>query len=112
MKRLLGLALVLAMAACGGTPRSTITLGGLLSQTGALSTIGEEELRAVQMAMDEINAAGGVLGSDLVLVNEDDHSERQRVPLVAADLVAKNVPAIIGSIASGSTVSTAPITIT
>jgi ABC-type branched-subunit amino acid transport system substrate-binding protein len=111
MKWLLGSGLALFLAACGGTPRSTITLGGLLSQTGGLSTIGEEELRAAQLAIDEINAAGGVLGSDLVLHNEDEGSERQRVPLVAADLVSQNVPAIIGSIASGSTISTAAITI-
>ena len=68
-------ALVSAMG-CGGGG-STISLGTILSQTGQLATIGQEELQAAQLAVDEINVAGGVLGSSLKIINRDDHSDSE-----------------------------------
>jgi branched-chain amino acid transport system substrate-binding protein len=88
-----------------GKGGSTITIGSLLSQTGQLATIGQEELQAANLAVEEINAAGGVLGSTLTLVNQDDHSDAMQAPGAATTLVnTYHVPAIVGAIASGSTI--------
>jgi branched-chain amino acid transport system substrate-binding protein len=95
----------MAVIGCGGGGGSTIALGSILSQTGQLATIGQEELQAAQMAVDEINGAGGVLGSSLKLVNQDDRSDSTMAAAAATTLVTiDHVPAIIGAIASGSTI--------
>jgi ABC-type branched-subunit amino acid transport system substrate-binding protein len=101
------------LTACGGSSGSTtiITLGGILSQTGSLATIGQEELQAAQLAIDEINGAGGVLGNSLSLSNIDDGSDPMRAATSATTLVADKVPAILGAIASGSTIPAAGVTI-
>jgi len=102
----------LLLAACGSPAPTGITLGAILSQTGALSTIGQEELQAAQMAVDEINAAGGVLGQKVSILNEDDGSDKTRAPVVASDLaLVQKVPAILGAIASGSTIAASTVTI-
>jgi branched-chain amino acid transport system substrate-binding protein len=99
------LAVAMVAAGCGGGG-STITLGAIFSQTGALATIGQDQLQAAQLAVDEINGAGGVLGSTLVLNNQDDHSDANMAATAATTLVnVDHVPAIVGAIASGSTIA-------
>ena len=44
-----------------------LTIGELLPQTGSLAYLGPPEFAGVQLAVDEINAAGGVLGQDVVV---------------------------------------------
>jgi branched-chain amino acid transport system substrate-binding protein len=110
--RKVALWVVCVAAGCGGSAKSTITIGALLSQTGTLATIGQEELEAAQMAVDEINAAGGVLDGQLLLVNGDDASDSTRTAAAATTLIAANKPvAIIGGIASGSTIAASTVTI-
>jgi ABC-type branched-subunit amino acid transport system substrate-binding protein len=95
----------------GGGNGAKVTIGSIMSQTGALATIGQEQLQAAQLAVDEINAAGGVLGgSTLVLVNADDKSDPTGASDAATTLVTANkVPAIVGAIASGSTISASKV---
>jgi branched-chain amino acid transport system substrate-binding protein len=95
-----------ASAGCGGGNGSKITIGAIMSQTGSLGTIGQQELQAAQLAVDEINAAGGLLGgSSLELLNVDDKSDPMGATDAATTLVNTNhVPAIVGAIASGSTI--------
>ena len=110
MKKVVVLALWLT--ACGGSNKPTIALGALLSQTGSLAAIGQEELQAAQMAVDQINAAGGVLGSQLTLVNADDGSDSTRAPGAAMGLITgSKVQAILGGLASGSTIAASDVTI-
>ena len=75
-----------------GKSGSTITIGSLLSQTGQLATIGQEELQAAQLAVDQINDGGGVLGSSLVLINADDKSETNTGHCILAIDVARFLP--------------------
>src|SRR5438874_2016104 len=100
MRKVAVWAVFMGMAACSGSSKSTITIGALLSQTGALATIGQEELQAAQLAVDEINAGGGVLDGKLALANNDDGSDKTRTPAAATDLVTNKKPvAILGGIA-------------
>ncbi|HWE31206.1 MAG TPA: ABC transporter substrate-binding protein, partial [Polyangia bacterium] len=110
--RRVALWVVCVAAGCGGSTKSSITIGALLSQTGSLATIGQEELEAAQMAVDEINAGGGVLDGQLVLVNADDGSDSTRTAAAATGLITDSKPvAIIGGIASGSTIAATAVTI-
>jgi branched-chain amino acid transport system substrate-binding protein len=97
---------------CGedGEGGDGITIGTLMSQTGAQGGTGTEQLRGIQLAIDEINAAGGVLGSRLRLVNRDDKSTQEGAVEAARALIDLKAPAVIGAIASRITLASAELT--
>jgi branched-chain amino acid transport system substrate-binding protein len=111
--RPVGALLSLALATCGcGQASPRITIGTILSQTGSVSTNGLEHLQAVQLAADEINAAGGLLGHTLAVVNVDDHSDPTQATAAAQSLVDHyHPPAILGAITSGATTNASTVTI-
>jgi branched-chain amino acid transport system substrate-binding protein len=78
-----------------------LTVGSLLPSTGALSFLGPPMIGAVEMAVEEINAAGGVLGQDVVLVQQDDGTDPDVASPAADNLLADNVDVIVGAAASG-----------
>jgi ABC-type branched-subunit amino acid transport system substrate-binding protein len=110
--------ILLAAAATGGTlgchkdmnPGGTITLGSIISTTGSLGSTGTEQLEAIQLAIDEINGAGGVLGSQLALAQRDDATQEDQAKGAATALAALKVPAVIGAIGSQLTLDSAAIT--
>jgi ABC-type branched-subunit amino acid transport system substrate-binding protein len=82
----------------------TLTIGTLLPETGDLAFLGPPMVEAVNMAVRDINDAGGVLGNDVVLETGDDGTD----PGVANTTVDRllgtvGVNAIIGAAASGIT---------
>ena len=60
---------------CGGDRPAAVTLGAVLSQSGPLAAVGQSELEAALLAIDEINAAGGLLGRQLKKVAYDTQSD-------------------------------------
>jgi len=101
MKSKLGLLLAVMMVAttivgCGGAAATKapeaceIKFGLLLSLTGDLGDIARPQLPAEEMAVDEINAAGGPLGCKVVVVSEDDESNAQGAVAGAKKLVFTN----------------------
>jgi branched-chain amino acid transport system substrate-binding protein len=80
LKRWLSKALVLSMAGWGtaavaGPEGAPIKVGAVLPLTGAQQKFGEIEKNSFQMALEEINAAGGVNGRPIELRIEDDQSK-------------------------------------
>ena len=66
----------------GGVGRAgngTLEIGYLLPQTGDLSFLGDPMIKAVKMALRDINAAGGVLDKDVVLFESDDGTNEDLV---------------------------------
>ncbi|HEX8290152.1 MAG TPA: ABC transporter substrate-binding protein [Pyrinomonadaceae bacterium] len=123
MKRILmtlGLAtLLLAAFACerrdaggpGGTADSggTIRVGVYGDLSGQTSSFGESTRNGVQMAIDEINAAGGINGRKVEAVVEDDQGQPQQASTVVTKLVNQDkVAAIIGEVASSNSLAAAP----
>ena len=70
---LLGLLAVLAIVglACGGGDDESITIGVIQSLTGPGETYGSVALNGIQLAVDEVNEAGGVLGKQIEIIAED-----------------------------------------
>src|SRR3982751_5491799 len=64
-------AAALAMPAISYGQSDTIRIGHLTPRTGFLGPLGEFAVQAVQLAAEEINAAGGVLGRKIELLTED-----------------------------------------
>jgi branched-subunit amino acid ABC-type transport system permease component/ABC-type branched-subunit amino acid transport system substrate-binding protein len=81
-----------------------IQIGAISSFTGAEAKFGAMHRNGYQMALDEINAAGGTLGRSLELILEDDTSKAE-VGMAAVESLAENpdVAAILGAYTSSST---------
>lgn len=82
-----------------------LKIGYLLPQSGALDFLGDPMIKAVEMAVEETNAAGGVNGADVVLVGEDDGTDPDIAGPAADDLLSQDVDVIVGAAASGVTLS-------
>lgn len=83
-----------------------LTIGTLLPETGNLAFLGPPEIAGVQMAVVEINAAGGFGGTDVVLVEGDsgDTTTDTAVQTVTREL-AQGVDAIVGAASSSVSAS-------
>ena len=107
---LLGVALGAAMLATGGVQAGeTIKIGTFLSVTGPASFLGDPELRTLQMYVDELNAAGGVLGRKLELVHYDTGGQaKEAVTFVKRLIQNDEVDVIVGGSSTGDTMAAIP----
>lgn len=96
----------------GGTTDSgggAILVGVYGDLSGQTSSFGESTRNGVRMAVDEINAAGGINGRKIEVVVEDDQGQPQQASTVVTKLINQNkVVAIIGEVASTNTLAAAP----
>lgn len=81
----------------GGTAgaKTPIEIGAVVGLTGTTSTNGEYELDAMQMAVNQINAKGGVLGRQLHVDSVDSRSTNEGV-VAAIDQLGTSPVAIVG----------------
>jgi branched-chain amino acid transport system substrate-binding protein len=82
-----------------------LKIGYLLPQSGALEFLGDPMIKAVEMAVDEVNDAGGINGEQVVLVGEDDGTDPDIAGPAADDLLSQDVDVIVGAAASGVTLA-------
>ena len=87
-----------------------IPLGAITPQTGAGGSYGPPMVKVLQAVVDEVNAAGGVLGRKLSLTNEDDETNPDAGVRAARKLIDVNkVCAVMGTWASAVTTAVAPL---
>jgi len=102
-------ALLLATAVstgCGAAANGPIRIG----VAGSFSDpIGLPMKQAVELAAEEINAAGGINGRRLELVTRDDYADPDSAVFVASDLYDTDVSAVVGHLFSGMTLAAAPV---
>ena len=80
----------------------TLTIGSLLPQTGNLAFLGPPEFAGVELAIKDINEAGGVLDKDVEYVEGDSGDTQQDVANPTVDrLLQAKADAIIGAASSG-----------
>ncbi len=72
--------------------------------TGQYASFGEQLKRGAEMAVEELNAAGGVNGEKLVLKVGDDACDPKQAVAVANDLASKKVVFVAGHFCSGSSI--------
>jgi len=107
MKKLLSFGVVLATLA-GPATAQDIVIGAILPLSGASATQGEDQRRGMELAVDKINAAGGVLGQPLKIVTEDSAGNAVTALTAAKKLVTvDNVPVVLGEFSSGITIPVA-----
>lgn len=96
--------LVALIAGCGES--KTLKIGTIQSISGPVSTYGIQTRDAVKMAVDEINAQGGVLGKQVELIVEDDEASPDKTTNAFKKLVAKDkVVSIVGALISKCTLA-------
>jgi branched-chain amino acid transport system substrate-binding protein len=89
--------LSLVLSSCGAAPGQgdTIKIGAALCLTGIQAPLDEPALKGAQVAVEDINKKGGVLGKQLELINLDCKSDPVTTGNVAVQLVDQGAKAII-----------------
>lgn len=80
-----------------------VKIGVINSLSGNFAAFGSRYNTGMQVALEEINANGGIKGQKLELITQDDRSEAQSALAALESLNKQGVPLIIGSYASGIT---------
>ncbi len=106
MPRLRTTILMAATVALMGTvsARADITIATAGPMTGQYASFGEQMRRGAEMAVRDINAAGGVLGQKLLLEIGDDACDPKQAVAVANEMASKGVKFMAGHFCSGSSI--------
>lgn len=108
MRRLVLAVVVIALSACQQSKPGRI--GIITALSGTQQAFGQAHDRGYDMALEEINASGGVLGKPLEIVKYDDQSKADIAASGVAKLVDQDkVSALIGSYSSESTKAIVPL---
>jgi branched-chain amino acid transport system substrate-binding protein len=120
-RTLIALGLIAAMIAATGCQRRDGTTGGgsgggepikvgvYLDLSGQTSSFGQSTKNGIEMARDEINAAGGINGRPIQLIIEDEQGEPGKVTTVVTKLLRQDgVVALLGEVASTNSLTAAP----
>ncbi len=104
------LAVLVAMPNVSQAGTNEFKIGVMAPMTGDLARWGLDHLHATEVAVEEINAKGGVLGAKVVVVGEDDQHNPKLGEAVAQKFVDdKDVMGVIGPYNSAVTLAVTPI---
>ena len=107
------LSLSLLAGCCGGSSSSdsdVIKVGINYELSGAVATYGDASVKGIEMAFDEINAAGGINGKQVETIKYDTKSEPAEATTLATKLMTQDkVVTVIGPATSGSFKATIPV---
>jgi ABC-type branched-subunit amino acid transport system substrate-binding protein len=99
-------------AAPNGGPRRTsptpLRIGSLLPKTGDLAIAGPPIFAGVQLAVNDVNAAGGILGRTVEYLDGDDGTDPKVAGATVERLLTAGVQVIVGAGASGITKAVMP----
>lgn len=108
--------LVGLMAGCGGNETTggsgedVIKVGFLGALTGDVACYGIPGLKGLELAVEEINAQGGILGKKVEIVKEDNRGDKTEAASITKKFISKDkVSAIIGDPCTGITIVAARI---
>ncbi|WP_104177404.1 ABC transporter substrate-binding protein [Cryobacterium sp. Y50] len=101
------------LAACSQTPAGSestepISIGVVGPQTGPLAEIGENQVAGAEVAIEQINAAGGILGRQVKLANADEQTTPETSTAAVRNLSNSGVNLIVGMLSSAGCLALAP----
>lgn len=100
----------MALAVASAFAADPIKIGSVLSVTGPAGSLGDPELKTLQLYVEDINKKGGVLGRQLQLVSYDDGSDASKANGFTKRLIDDDkVDIIIGGTTTGATMSMVPL---
>jgi branched-chain amino acid transport system substrate-binding protein len=87
----------------GAAVAQEIKIGGLLETSGFIASLGQPGLEGAMLAIDQVNAAGGINGRKIVFVNVNSESDNTKTVSGFRRLAEQDrVVAIVGPMSSGS----------
>jgi branched-chain amino acid transport system substrate-binding protein len=104
----------LAFLSCSGDQQAEqsneILIGEYGSLTGTTATFGISTKNGIDMAVDQVNQAGGLLGKQVRVIVEDDQGRPEEAQTVVTKLITKDqVIAVLGEVASSRSLAAAPV---
>ncbi len=104
------IALAAGLLVTGGAFAQDIKIGLVAALTGQSAQSGEAITRGLTIAIDELNAKGGILGKKVVLVRRDDESSPPKGLAAARELISnEKVTALFGGIDSPVSLAIIPV---
>jgi branched-chain amino acid transport system substrate-binding protein len=91
------------------TTRAEIKIGVATALTGRFAWTGEQTRAGADLAVQDLNKRGGVLGEPLAAVVVDDFCDPDQALAAAQKLVAEGVPAVVGHQCSGAAIPASSI---
>lgn len=108
--QLLTISAILAAFSAPVLAQDTIKIGAFLSVTGPAAFLGDPEQKTLELYVEKLNAAGGVLGRKLQLVSYDDGGDAEKARTFTKRLIEQDkVDLIVGGSTTGSTMAAAPL---
>jgi len=106
----LGLLALGTLLTASSWAQDEIKVGEFASLTGGSASFGQSSHKGTALAIEEINAAGGVLGKKIKLITEDDQSTAGQPATIARKLISQDkIVALLGEVASSKSLEAAPI---
>lgn len=96
MKGLIAASLALAATLGAAQAQEPIRIGALYNLTGGMSSLDGPSLKGAQLAVEQINAGGGLLGRPVELIAPDGRTDQQETALAAQRVLSEGVVAGIG----------------
>jgi branched-chain amino acid transport system substrate-binding protein len=88
----------------------TIKVGVFADLSGTTASFGQSTKNGIELAVEEINNAGGVLGKKIQLIVEDDQGRPEQAKTVVSKLINQDrVQAVLGEVASTNSLAAAPV---
>lgn len=103
-KKFLPLLVSLGLLASFPAHAEDIVIGMAGPITGGEAAFGRQMLNGVQMAVEDLNASGGVLGKHLVLEVADDACDPKQARSVAEKMAGRKIPVVIGHYCSSTSI--------
>jgi branched-chain amino acid transport system substrate-binding protein len=104
MGRLVAMAAVLFAVALGSPARAEVVIGMAGPLTGNEAWTGEQMQRGARLAVADLNAAGGVLGHQVRLIEADDFCDPEQAVAAAKKLVSDGVIFVVGHFCSHASI--------
>ena len=108
-RKLLGLSAILIVTLCAVTARAEILISLAGPITGRETWFGEQMERGAELAVGDLNAAGGVLGQQVRLVVADDFCDPEQAVAAANKLVSDGAVFVVGHFCSGASIPASAI---
>lgn len=105
------------LAACGGSGSTgegeqsgePINVGLIAPLTGAYSALGEGDRQGAEVAVAQVNAAGGIKGREVNLIIKDDQTKPDQSVVAFNSLLSQDVVGVLGSSNSNAALAVAPL---
>ena len=115
MKKIISVTLLIALtmtliSGCGGSANANeIRIGINYELSGEVASYGQASVEGIELAIEEINAAGGIDGKEIKAIKYDNKSDKSQATTLATKLMTQGkVVAVLGPATSGAFKATIP----